>query len=71
MAGSRTGLREIGCKVNWLVHIFPIFAANETTIGYESAKPGKQAFRRKVKARKICRRPGYFQFLRSLAVSQN
>ena len=46
-------LREIGCKMTWPVHIYPLSIANGTTIG--------------LKIVKICPRPSHFslRFLKS------
>jgi hypothetical protein len=43
---SLSDLKGIGCKMNWAVHIFPLFRAKGTTIGLKSGK--------------ICPRPVHF-----------
>ncbi|WP_239237262.1 hypothetical protein [Candidatus Nitrotoga sp. BS] len=59
-ASSLSDLKEIGCKLSGAVYISPLFWAIEQLLPCKIIKWGKQAFRRKVKARKIYPRSAQF-----------
>ena len=60
MASSLSDLKEIGCKSAWTGAYFAVSWAIEQLLPCEIVKWGKQAFRHKAKARKICPRPAEF-----------